>query len=318
MQTYYDLPSQAVRDFDYEKSAVTRPNSSQNTPVKKYTKFVLDSRDRNTSLFPAPSSYEIILNESINDVTSVEIVKSDVPLSSYDVNEFNNILHATFNGGQVVAIAIPVGNYNTSTNRLTSDTNTATLEDMASFAESITSAVAAHDQTFSCQYLRNTDSFACNSSNSFTFEFNGPKVRYGVQMSNNNPSMVTPYSRNSIGKLLGFAPIQYLSTSTSTSSNTIVSVYRRNFQDNRYCVLNIENMSLNNSINSIIYRSFAIMDGREASIEKYFNPAIRLNKMRVQFTDYFGNLYNFQNIEHRIEMVFESTSNTHVSKLTNI
>lgn len=317
----YDLPSDAVKNFDYENYAVTRPDPSKHLPIIKFTRYVLDSRDRNTSLFPSPNIYELILNESINEVTSVKIVKCDVPLSNYDINEFNNILQVSFNGGPINLIEVPVGNYNTSINRTTFDTNTAYLADINAFASAVTTATNPIEPSFVCQYLSSSDSFAFTCSSQFTFNFQGTAVPYGIQVSSTYgaPIMITPYATNSIGKVLGFGPLSY-SSSITTGSNNLNSVFRKNFQDNRYCVLHIDNMNVNNSINSNIFKSFAIIDGKfsKEEITKFFNPSVRLNKLRVHFTDYFGNPYNFRNYEHRIEMQFESTTALNYARFTNL
>lgn len=328
----YNNPSDAVKNFDYERYAVTRPNPLQHIPVKKYTRYVIDSRDRNTSLFPSPNSYDLILNETINEVTFVKLVKCDVPLSNYDVNEFNNILNASFGGGQVLSIPIPIGNYNSSINRTTHDTNTCYATDMDAFARTLTTAVATFNASFVCTYLPNTDSFKFTSSGTFSFNLSGPPAPYGmqgqtgIQASTNHPMApdviyITPYAIHSIGKILGFSAATYVSVYDSGNTlYTIVAPFRRNFQDNRYCVLNIDNMSINNSVNSNIFKSFALVDGRASAdkVEKFFNPSIRLNKLRIEFIDYFGNPYNFRNFEHRIEILFESTSIPQFSRFTNV
>lgn len=322
MNRFFDLPSQAVQNFDYVQNSVIKPaegvGMSRNTPIKKYTRFVLDSRDRNTTAFPTPSTYEIILDESINDITSIKVQKCDVPLSNYDVNEYNNKLHVTFNGGTIIPIIIPVGNYNTSINRTYHDVNTAAASDMVSFASTVQTYVSAYESSFTCSYIANTDSFSFTASIAFTFEFTGTPIRYGVQMNNNSPSMITPYVSCSIGKVLGFLPTQYMSVHFG-SIYSIIPPFRRNFTDKRYCVLNMENLSMNTSINSNIYKSFALLDGQsDTDVIKSFNPSIRLNKIKVQFTDYEGNPYNFRNHEHRIEFVFESTFDPRISSFTNI
>jgi hypothetical protein len=125
----------------------------------------------------------------------------------------------------------------------------------------------------------------------------------------------------SINKVLGLdKSVVY----NSDVANNITPPYRINLTDNRYIVLSMEQVSLNNSSTSSIHKSFALLNtnmlqlnyiNSATKIIKYLNPPIaRLTKIRISFTDYYGNLYDFQNHDHRIELVFESRK--HLSRFT--
>lgn len=114
-------------------------------------------------------------------------------------------------------------------------------------------------------------------------------------------------------KVLGF---NHLQSYTSDSSNVLSAPYKVNLLDNRYVVLNIDNVSVNNSINPVLHKSVALFNNNMMSYNfinntskliKYLNPPIaRLTKIKVTFKDYYGNLFDFQNHDNRVELLLES------------
>jgi hypothetical protein len=91
--------------------------------------------------------------------------------------------------------------------------------------------------------------------------------------------------------------------------------FRRNFIQDRYIVLRIDRVDLNHSLTTIIDKSFAIINNSDCKLSndyvsdiiKWFDPALpALKRIKVSFYDYDGNLYDFQNQDHRMELVFGS------------
>lgn len=71
-------------NFDYESSAIIRPPSAESREVRAHT-LVIDSRDRDRTLYPDAASYTIDLNETLCDVVSAELVRAWLPLSKDNV-----------------------------------------------------------------------------------------------------------------------------------------------------------------------------------------------------------------------------------------
>jgi hypothetical protein len=255
-------------DFDYSQSAIIKPPFEQPKNLhdtrKKITRVVIDSRDRNSLIFPTPAQYEVMLQDDIDEVTSVELCMAQVPMMAYNVSQYYNTIVIT--GTQYT---IPVGNY-----------------DGASLATTLSNLIG-----LTVTYNAIADNLTFTSTNPFTIGGTG-----------------------TINKMLGFSSGKDYSTSGSTY--VITAPYRVNLLDNRYVVLNIEQVTLNNSINPVLHKSFALLSPKMQDLNfietqcktiKYLNPPIaRLHKVRLTFRDYYGNLYDFQNHDHRIELVFES------------
>lgn len=274
-------------NFDYANSSIIKPPfeplKNINDTKHKITRVVIDSRDRNTAIFPTPSQYEVELQDDIEEVTAIELCIAQIPMMAYNVSSNNNTL--VINNVQYV---IPVGEYNAST-----------------LATTITLELA--DVRIRVLYNNIRDKFSLHGQDAFTLNASG-----------------------SINKTLGFiSKKDYVSTSIPVSGETYTGYdnlldapFRVNFQDNKYLVLHIDQVSVNNSINSVLHKSFAILsqepykysyNDAQCSIKKYLNPPIaRMQKVRLSFRDYYGNLYDFQNHDHRIELVFESRK--HLSK----
>jgi hypothetical protein len=100
---------------------------------------------------------------------------------------------------------------------------------------------------------------------------------------------------------------------------TLQPPFRRNFVQDRYIVLRIDRVELNHSLTTIIDKSFAIINNNDcklsndyvSDIVKWFDPALSgLKRIKVSFYDYDGNLYDFQNQDHRMELDFGSLKYT--------
>jgi hypothetical protein len=288
-----------TNDFDFSKTAVIKPpfQELQNKEItRKFTRFVIDSRDRNMDLYPSPSQYEIELDDDIEEVTSAEIVLVDMPFPSYLINEHNNLMRVTV-ANVVHNIRVDVGDYN----------ETALANALSSSLNAVSTGAL-----FEIVYNPIKDNYNIWSNVEVTLTFQAP--RQGVK-----PAQ---YLADTIGKVLGFSPKIYTSTSGLGTSPTngyayvIKAEYRKNFTDHRYVVLHMDQMNVNRSSNNVIMKSFALVHPRITNISylstmnrltKTFNPPIaRLYKLRLTFRDYYGNIYDFQNQDHRIEIMFES------------
>jgi hypothetical protein len=128
-----------------------------------------------------------------------------------------------------------------------------------------------------------------------------------------NGQRVTKYSDNSIYKVLGFGRKIYNSLLTG-NKNILEAPYIVNFEDTNYLIMYIDQFTLNNSTADNINKSFAILTKNNNDInfrasgliiKKYFPaPIDRLNKLTIKCIDPNGNLYDFQNKDFRLELMF--------------
>lgn len=79
--------------------------------------------------------------------------------------------------------------------------------------------------------------------------------------------------------------------------------------------MNIDQFDILKSNNNDIHRTTAIIIDNYSNInmgdtphliKKFTPPISRLSRIKVSFTDKFGNPYDFQNMDHRIELIFKS------------
>jgi hypothetical protein len=287
----YLQPSTTYKHFDFAKTALIKPpfEDFKNKEVgNKFTRVIIDSRDRNTSIFPTPSTYDVELDEELEDVTAVEILVMDVPFSTYLINNSNNkltIVHGTGSQfDQVRTVSITPGDY-----------------DGTQFASSVRSAINTQtSMLMDVLYNPIQDNFVFSSTSAFKIT-------------------LSTFPTSNLYKVLGLDQQEHPSKlgppNASGHTNFVWSKYRKDFSDNKYIIMNVEQISLNVSRNTIINKSLALIPARYSAlnhfsatpIKKFFNPPIgRLTKLRLSFRDYYGNYYDFQNQDHRLDIMFES------------
>lgn len=257
------------------------PPPEMKSEVIKYTRVAIDSKDRDKSLFPNANSYEIKLNNEIDDVVSAKLINADIPLSMYLINKYFDTLTIEYNGS-THNITLEHGDYQ--------DTPLATM---------ITTAL---NNTF--------------GANTFIVTYNANKDNY-VFASTNEFSLVFGASKNSLDALLGFGKRTYVSSMTGDAPYThiIKGEYRKNFDYNNYLIMYIDQFDSYHSPTNEIDKCFAILPAVYTMLNisaapkliKVFSPPIpRLTKLVVSFLDRYGNPYDFCNIEHRFEILVKS------------
>lgn len=261
------------------------------------THVVVDSRDRDYAVHPTPSSYEVVLDEPIQDVTQLRLISADVPFSSYLISRHRCRIPFSYNGSSTIVASIENGDY---------DTNPTDLA--TQIAASLNNAVM--DSTaFSVEYEARLDRFVFLAKKAFELRWQNP----------DSPS--TPMFNDVTGKLLGF-PLKTIQSDTDGTilyPHAIRATYRKNFSIDRYLIMRIDTVDIIVSKNTPSHLCFAIVprSGHCSNItihdrnpEKKFNPPVpRFTRLRISFWDYDGNVYDFQNQDHRIELRFVSAHN---------
>jgi hypothetical protein len=273
----------------YENALIKAPYAKK----MKHVRLVVDSRERNMTLFPNPNAYEINILEDIENVVSMSLLHADFPFDSYLVSKNNCVLILAYNS-IVYTIEIDVGNY--------------TVQELAT---ELTNAlnIATSTADFLVEYDSKKDNFKFRCMTPFGLVFRGRTVK--GQAYNNSED--TLYPDRSIGRLLGFGINNYasvLDTNLVGQQNVIRSEFKKNFNVQDYVVVSIDTVELNKSTADSLNNSFAIITKKNTTYEydtnyvvKVFNPPLkRLHKLKFSFVDYYGNLIDFQNMDHRFEI----------------
>jgi len=264
---------------EYVKNAVIPPPETSGEVVK-YTRIAVDSKDRKKDLHPYPNSYEIKLPDEYSDVISAKLINADIPMSLYLVNKYFDTI-TLFINNTTYDVALEHGDYNE-----------------ADFATMVTSKLnEVITDNFAVTYSLRKDGFVFASKLPFSLIF-GSKP-------------------NSLDALLGFKKQQYNSISIGSTPYTHVvsSEYRKNFSYNNCVIMYIDQFDTYHSptnemdhcfaILPSVYNNLSISDHPE--LIKTFSPPIpRLTRLIVKFLDRYGNPYDFQNMEHRYEIILTS------------
>lgn len=284
----------------YKDSAIIPPpdleKSIQNT---KFYRYIIDSRDRNSTLYEKSSNYTIELDEQVTDVVSLELLNADVPFSRYLIHDKNNIFHYSLlsNPDIINEIEIKKGNYENANDLLIELNNALNSEDIIVTFDNITEKFT---------FTHNSEDFIVKcKGNSFKYSEN--EIDYKLK-------------ENSIANIIGFANKDYESESNELETPFIINLVKDN-----YLIITLDNCKINHGKSPNLESSFVLINNKDIAqnnsydhqIRKTFNPPLNnLKRMRIKFKDYYGNEYDFQNQNHRLEVVFGSLKQT--SKYNNI
>lgn len=278
----HNLIIQNKEEYFKEHALIKPPEISTSNIPKRYFRYVIDSRDRNLHYYKNPNKYEIKLSEDIHDVQSVELISFDVPFTKYLINEQNNSFYY-FVGTTEFSFNIPVGDY-ASVDKIVEALNAECIDLVFTFIEinsKITVKTTSENTTLSCR---------------------GPNER------KNNYEGLSPTYRAPLMKLLG---LEY-DNKTLVKDVAYEFPYKVNLRNDKYIIMDLGQAKVNVSENNPTNKSFAIIKKDElenkfieTNYKKNFNPPINsLTTLSLSFKDYDGNLYDFQNQDHMIELLF--------------
>lgn len=324
-------------------------NQMTKKPLNKNENYiVIDSRDRNTNKFTNISDYRIDLEQKYRKCCKIELVFAFIPDSQYIINNTNNKLHytdkitnnniITTDSSKIYEIDLPSGNYTsfiTSSSIEQYDIDSSNSKVRDKLAKELETKLNTHLQqkNFSSAspgvevtYDINTDKYtieAKNLSKDIGFIFKGDEdYLYGI-----NRDKVNTYRKNTIAPVLGFDKDNYLLTPTSGSKVTLVAPNRKDFYRNKYAVLTLKNLDFDRlqSINTNIDDSFAILpitgncskskqpwpDEKRFSFE-FVNKYPDINNLDIMFTDYDGNLIDFNGHNHLLIFCITTLNNNNL------
>lgn len=270
------------QDFLQEHSIINPPSIKTVDIPKRYYRYVIDSRDRNLGHFLNPSSYEINLSEDIHDVQSVELISFDIPFTKYLINEYNNKFHYELNGVSDF-LELSVGEYESG-------------EDLVSELNLVKA-----DKPINFNFNTRTKKISMECTQDIKLLCEGIKVK------RNNYDLLTPTYKSALMKLLGLS----FEDVTVSSGSTYVFPYQVDLRNDKYIVMSLSKSAVNFSENNSSHKSFALIKKNQMehhvdmNYKKYYNPPIpAMNSLKIDFKDYDGNEYDFQNQDHMIELLF--------------
>ena len=93
-QNYYQIPLENIELKKIEKEAPTKTKLTS-----KHT-IIIDSRQRNYSIYPDPNNYLIELTDTYKNVERIELIAAMLPKTEYNINSENNLLLVTIGSTQ--------------------------------------------------------------------------------------------------------------------------------------------------------------------------------------------------------------------------
>jgi hypothetical protein len=265
-------------DNDYAKYSIIKPPADFLGDDEKYTRVVIDSRVRNKDLFPDPNNYEVLLDDDINDAIKAQLVYVDIPFTNFLINkDFNTLVVRV--GGTDHKVALSTGDY---------DTTSLVTEIQAKLDAVLGAAV------ITVSHIPRIDSFSFSSSASFTLKFDK--------------------QQNTLAHLLGFRDNKDY-VATGSGPYIVTAEFRKNFNYNNYIIMTIDQFDLLKSVDKCLNKSFAMIPknydvlnlaDHPEYIKRFSPPIAKLSKLKVRFYDRFGNDYDFQNMDHRFELLVTS------------
>lgn len=265
----------------FEEHAIIQPPDfkSVNIPKKKF-KYIIDSRDRNTNRYPNPAKYTLNLDHNINDVIMIQIYLLDIPFNNYNITRYNNILHIGTD-----EYTITPGNYSPST-----------------LVEALNNALSG---IATITYNDVTEKIKFNPLGAVEVKCKSPtKKKY------DDDNFIDKYMNDSIGKVLGFGIENY----EINANEEFEAPYTLNLKPDNYMTMYITTAKNYYSINTHAHEAFAVINNQsngnlnivsEELMKKSYYPALpSMKTFSIKFKDYNGNLYDFQNKDHRFEIIF--------------
>lgn len=268
----------AYNHFLQENGVIAEPKKQHQS-----IRYVIDSRDRNTTIYPNANNFCVDLQEKITDVTAITLINLDINLlRRYMIGEFNNgfyqgadVSPAKFTNSNV----FPIGDYQISNSSL-SDTHLVEVINSTG-PDKVANMTAVLDSV--------TEKLTITTTGAI-FRFN--KSANG----------------NSLAYILGFLPdVDYASGSEAP--------YRVNLNKQDYCVVHIENAENFWGINTPINGSFAIVRDKQSNTsyrshdvicKEFKQPLNSLTKLRIRITDYYGDLFSLEGSETKFDFRFDT------------
>lgn len=279
-----------TRGFDHiftdssVNSLIIPPVPMKHDEKIRFVHLSVDSRERNSQKYENPNSYVISMNEPINDVVSVELLSTIVPFTRYLIHSHNNRLHFKKGDGVEEVITIPEGDYN--------------VDQLAETMNTLFTDISCEISDPKTKRMR----FDSDSNFSLLFE--------GLECKEDDGSTYNKLKNKSIGYVLGFRNKDVDSIMIG-ARHEVHANYPVKLNKDDYVVLKLDNVNIYSSNCKSLNKAFAIIcrnpdttnvNYTESIVKRLNPPLATLYRLRISFNDFDGNLYDFNNNDHRIEL----------------
>lgn len=290
---------------------------------------VVDSRDRNRSLFPEPNRYQVSLDNEIRNIVRVDLSGADIPLTARLVSKKNRevpfAIRRTSTAGDEWTRRVA---------RLREGDYSSALEMGEELERALNEESEDIEQdAFRVTFNSRLDAFRVFCKRRFRLLWSAGSSQGGTSPDLDKKRSQT-YAQNSAGRLLGFDTRNEESEDATTAQsldvddpptpdhlNVIAGVFRKNFISNRYVIMRLSPLEQAlQSSNENSDSSFAVLVDKKADGQGFaflgdrvphhtYRPMLpRLRRLEFSFVDYEGEPYDFQNHDHRLELVFHVAS----------
>ena len=281
-------------NFDFKNSSIIQPPQKQsNNKIATKMKYILiDSRDRDIDTYPNNNLFTIKLDEIIKDVLEIELISAYIPNTGYTINQNNCFIYTNIDMSTKAV-------HNTTTDLLGywTSTNTDIVALLNILGPLICGAVSNDATTATFKFEGAGGCFISYSTRTRKITIKPKDAIFFVDSSKN-------YLTKSMGELLGFRR-------NINANEEITATIPINFSQNDYILLHLDNferfegrISNNNAVENA-YAKLHLGNGTRnvffGRIKAFtnaltMNPTLqKLDRFEIKFTDYYGNLYDFNN-----------------------
>jgi hypothetical protein len=309
---YSQLPVTYGKQFGYEHQIDGDSSFSDLYPVT----LVIDSQDRNTDK-EEPGHYTVHLNETLKNIHSIELTGGKLPNPCYNITSFNNRLsfqetEEQIESNQFLTVSVPPGDYSPSAlantlGELMSEVGNSNYQVRVdnttkkfTFRSDDSAGTGIFNLLFTdrCEYLGDhsfiDQPMISQDCRGKSIKFDVKNIRVGNQKQ--------VYSKNSIGKLMGFKAHNLFGQLSYTSH------YVYNLNPFGYLALFINDYDRVHSVNNHVNNAFCIipLDDKTSTFDvdtrdvdnsryiKHFYPPIKeVNRFTIKFVDSSGNVFDF-------------------------
>jgi hypothetical protein len=249
---------------------------------------VIDSRDRNTKMYPNPNKYIYELIETYKNITEIELINAFIPEFETRINKTNNELNITFDGTNK-DISFNEGNYwdddsnnrkgetfiNNNLKKYSFIFNSTDNEGLQVFYD-----FNSNKYIFFDQLLVPTNANTYKSPKIFTLHLNDEDSKTVMYMG--NKEYLNDFKKNSAGKFFGFNPKNYSNKITinnlSNYNNKILTLRFNKLQDLERIVylVRLFNTNLSFYVNGTVLINLGNDDVQIQDID-YNNLQLQLN-----------------------------------------
>jgi len=170
---------------------------------------LLDSKDRNLTLYPNANKFEYPLMEPYNDILQFQLLSACMPRSDYIIHEHNNMIYVKekiLDQTNVFATGVKIGDYTTCTlpKAIEDALNLESNGYVVSYDETTdTISIGNTKRPFTLLFKAGETTYGPQTTTNFGYVKHAGKVEYKTETLAEFPNQPV-YLKNSIGSVIGF------------------------------------------------------------------------------------------------------------------